>query len=114
MGILVLWCSQINMWSLLILTLSIIIAFCHCKENDDGNWIMLGNNICYGARSWNFGVLKLEKEGFLFAIKLEHVSGYLTCDRGRNTYYASNWGCHADGDRNGITNKHIGTLVTDD
>jgi len=63
-------------------------------------WEMLGNNICYGARRGVYGTFRIRHEGFLFAIKLEHVSGYLTCDRGKRSY-ASNWGCHSDGDRNG-------------
>lgn len=79
-----------------------------------GEWEMIGNNICYGARRGMYGVIKLRREGFITALKLDHVSGFLTCDRGRGTSYSSNWGCYSDGDRNGITNKHVSTFVTDD
>jgi len=98
------------MWTSTAVILTLFVWICNCEVQ----WEMLGNNICYGARRGTYGTIKLEKEGFLFALKFEHVSGYLTCDRGRNTYYASNWGCHADGDRNGITNKDIGTFLTDE
>merc|ERR1712048_385957 len=68
---------------------------------------------CYSTRGKQFGTFPLNHEGFLVAIKLEHVRGHVTCNRGQADYYNSNWGCNAGGDM-GITNEHIGTFITDD
>ena len=72
-----------------------------------GRWEMIGNSICYGARSGMYGTIILRNHGFLRALKLDHVNGFVTCDRGHGSSYASHWGCYSNGARNGITNKHL-------
>ena len=53
-------------------------------------------------RKKNYGVIRFKREGLLKGIKLEHISGYLTCHIG-NPHATSLWGCDTE----------VLTLITD-
>ena len=54
---------------------------------------MQAENICYKAKDSGFGVINLKQEGLIRGIKLEHVSGKLTCDI-FHSYRANLSGCN--------------------
>ncbi|XP_015760575.1 PREDICTED: uncharacterized protein LOC107339772 isoform X2 [Acropora digitifera] len=47
--------------------------------------------VCFGAKDDQFGRFQVEIGGSIQAIKLVHLSGYVTCDS--RPVYRSNWGC---------------------
>ena len=60
---------------------------------DNTVWKLQAQNVCYKTKGNGFGVINLKEEGQITGIKLEHVSGNLTCN-----ISASNrgnlWGCN--------------------
>ena len=81
------------------------LCFQHVSYNfnlDYGAWELQAENVCYKAKGKNYGVIRFKKEGLLKGIKLEHISGYLTCGVGVPDA-RSLWGCHTA----------VRTLITD-
>ncbi|XP_015760569.1 PREDICTED: uncharacterized protein LOC107339771 isoform X1 [Acropora digitifera] len=63
-------------------------------ENPDSEtpWRKLNSApVCFGARDNQFGRFQVEVGGSIQAIKLVHLSGYVTCDSSPSS--RSNWGC---------------------
>ena len=69
-------------------------------------WIEQGKNICYGALNSVYGKFVLTQDCQLYAIRLRHVSGSLSCDKYLGPNYFSKWGCHRN-------SKSIRTVVAD-
>ena len=56
-------------------------------------WLNLTQEVvCFGARDNKFASIVLPFEGFLTSIKLVHVTGHVSCDKGA-PQYNSKWGC---------------------
>lgn len=70
---------------------------------------MQAENICYKAKDSGFGVINLKQEGLIRGIKLEHVSGKLTCDI-FHSYRANLSGCNS---RTKSTEAVLSTVITD-
>lgn len=70
---------------------------------------MQAENICYKSRDSGFGVINLKQEGLIRGIKLEHVSGKLTCDI-FHSYRANLWGCNS---RTKSNEAVLSTVITD-
>ena len=68
---------------------------------------MQATDVCYGAKGNNFGRFKLRQEGFLVGMKLEHVSGTVTCYARTNLRW-SYWGCYLPTER-----TRLETVITD-
>ena len=45
----------------------------------NGTWELQAEKVCYKAKGKEFGVIRLKREGLLKGIKLEHISGDLSC-----------------------------------
>jgi len=72
-------------------------------------WKMLQENVCFGAKNDAFGLLTHKFEGFLSAVRLEHVSGGVTCFP---RLQITNFGCGTLKDKlavfiTGTTSKNI-------
>ena len=59
---------------------------------DNGAWELQTGKVCYKAKGKNYGVIRLKREGMLRGIKLEHISGDLTCHISV-PHKTSLWGC---------------------
>ena len=70
---------------------------------------MQAENICYKAKDSGFGVINLKQEGLIRGIKLEHVSGKLTCDI-FHSYRANLSGCNS---RTKSNEAVLSTVITD-
>ena len=66
-------------------------------------WKIIERNVCFGARGNTYGEFTHQNEGFLSAIKLEHVSGGVTC---ATRYNKTDFGCDDDDD-------YISVFITD-
>lgn len=72
------------------------------------SWIKVSSQpVCFGARRNNFGRFNVPFGGDIAAIKLVHLSGYVTCDRSNFSYW-SYWGC---GKRAGVED-FVGVTIT--
>lgn len=70
--------------------------------NGHWDWELQAENVCYEATGEKYGVIKLKQTGLLTGIKLEHVSGNLTCQV--SIPQSTNlWGCASK----------VSTVVTD-
>jgi len=71
--------------------MSDFMKFCRAFERD--RWLNLTQEVvCFGARDNRFASIVLPFEGFLTSIKLVHVTGHVSCDKGA-PQYNSKWGC---------------------
>ena len=48
--------------------------------------------VCFGAKNYQYGGFSTPYSGKIAAVKLVHLSGYVSCAPG-NIYYLSFWGC---------------------
>lgn len=62
--------------------------------------------VCYGAKDNAFGTFKMQREGKLRQLTLEHESGFVSCDTAIPAAN-SNWGCGI-----GFLSVRMGTVVT--
>ena len=60
---------------------------------DNTTWKLQAENVCYKTKNNGFGVINLKQEGQITEIKLEHVSGNLTCNISASNR-ANLWGCN--------------------
>ena len=63
--------------------------------------------VCFGARDDEYGVITVPSEGFAAAMKLQHTSGYLTCNNSSKAYN-SRWGCGTSG----MSTNHLHSINT--
>ncbi|XP_057316573.1 uncharacterized protein LOC130657602 [Hydractinia symbiolongicarpus] len=78
---------------------------CKCK----GEWILLKNYVCFGARANEFGTFKIQHDAVIIAIKLVHVSGKgVKCSE--ETRFTK-WGCDIYYPFNV---ENVAVVVTDD
>jgi len=71
-------------------------------------WVKLNSYpVCFGARKNTFGSFSVPYGGKITAVKLVHLSGYVTCDRRKFSYW-SFWGC---GKRPAVKD-HVGVVIT--
>ena len=68
---------------------------------------MSSHPVCFGARNNKYGTFNVPYGGDIAAIKLVHLSGYVTCDS-RNFSYWSYWGCG----KRAAVEDHIGVTIT--
>ena len=90
--------------SILFLAFICLFSFTGCQ------WELQASNVCYGSRGDKPGAFKLKQEGFLTGIKLEHVSGNVSCLIPKSKYW-SHWGCNGADYYNP---KSLNTIITDD
>ena len=64
--------------------------------------------VCFGARDNKYGSFKVPSSGKIAAIKLVHLSGYVSCAVGSILNW-SFWGC---GNHAGILQKHVSVTIT--
>jgi len=55
-------------------------------------WMQIQNPVCFSARDDKYGTVSVKHEGFVAAIKLLLINGYLTCNTSSDVH-KSNWGC---------------------
>ncbi|XP_057293864.1 uncharacterized protein LOC130622416 [Hydractinia symbiolongicarpus] len=78
-----------------------------CKYKDD--WILLQQNVCFGARANEFGTFTIQHEAVMTGMKLVHVGGVgLQCVDTTPT----KWGCNSTFHL-GYKMENVMTLVTD-
>ena len=53
---------------------------------------MNGEKVCFGAKNDSYGKFKITSTGFIRALKLEYISGFVTCNKD-NVPYGSHWAC---------------------
>ena len=46
---------------------------------DEEPWVLQQYDVCFGAKGKNFGKFRLNRNGALYALKLVHRSGYVSC-----------------------------------
>ena len=56
-------------------------------------WVVLEENLCYGDHNLLFSMDEIYDNRTLYALRLVHISGYLTCGEQN-----SRWGCRKKGD----------------
>ncbi|XP_020601452.1 complement receptor type 1-like isoform X4 [Orbicella faveolata] len=66
-------------------------TYCHLSMNDSLVKINL-RPVCFGAKDNQYGSFNVPYGGQIAAVKLVHLSGYVTCDN-RNFSHWSFWGC---------------------
>ena len=72
------------------------------------SWVKVSSSpVCFGAKRNTFGRFNVPFGGDIAAIKLVHLSGYVSCDK-RNFSYWSYWGC---GKRAGVED-YLGVTIT--
>ena len=82
---------QLNVWRNLLLFLG-------------APWSKLNNDtVCFGAKNASYGRFNITSNGIIMALKLEYISGFVTCNS-KNVPYGSHWNCKEGSD--------IGTIVT--
>lgn len=90
-----------------------------CPKKED-KWYKVRNMtnpqklVCFSARGDNPGVFRIDREGFVAAIKLVHVSGHVSCGNtnghSSSISYKSNWGCPINHPY--IGSSPLGTFIT--
>ena len=68
---------------------------------------MSSHPVCFGATGNKYGSFNLPYGGDIAAIKLLHLSGYVSCDSSKFSYW-SYWGC---GKRPGVED-YVGVAIT--
>ena len=68
---------------------------------------MSSHPVCFGARRNKYGSFNVHYGGDIAAIKLLHLSGYVTCDN-RNFSYWSYWGCG----KRAAVEDYVGVAIT--
>ncbi|XP_031558548.1 uncharacterized protein LOC116294986 [Actinia tenebrosa] len=84
-----------------------------CPPELDGychDWVKLNTApVCFMTKDNKPGSFTPTSHGFLTAVKLVHLSGYVTCDS-RTHQNDNNWGCK---DRASVKDAPLNTFVTD-
>lgn len=80
-----------------------------------GKWHRVTNvtEVCFGAKNDEKGTFFIDREGFVAAFKLVHVTGKVTCESDTchsKTSYETNWGCSTSHPYVGST--PLGTFIT--
>lgn len=80
-----------------LLDISQTFADAACKPfcNIPSSWINQEQNVCYGAKDDDFGTFRLKQDCRLVAIRLRHISGYVTCNKNKKIR-ATKWGCNME------------------
>lgn len=69
-------------------------------------WLNQAENICYETKNDNYASFSIKRNCTLVAMRLSHVTGYLTCDLSNKTA-AARWGCSNKPD------NPFGTIIMD-
>lgn len=70
-------------------------TICQPFCNRPSPWINQEKNICYGAKDGKYATFRFKQDCQLVAVRLVHVSGYVSCADRLDTYH-SFWGCYED------------------
>lgn len=74
-------------------------------------WFKLSTKpVCFSAKGNQFGKFIVKAEGFLSALKLDHVSGGVTCNKSATPKSHSKWGCSPS--HSFIGKDSLNTLIT--
>lgn len=57
---------------------------------------MLALNICYGSKGNDYGAFRIQNDAIITSVKLEHVSGLISCDVNTPTFGSGIWTCSDD------------------
>merc|ERR1711936_882536 len=82
----------------------IMLALVNCDESP---WILQQYEVCFEGKENNFGKLRLDQDGALYALKLVYRSGSIRCIP--NPTANSRWGCAGTSYGN-----MVGVVVTDE
>jgi len=81
----------------------------HANQQTKGPWIKLNTAaVCFGARDNQFGKFLVPTGGKLASIKLDHLYGFVTCQKSVANYW-SYWGCST---YHGSLKDHIDVAIT--
>lgn len=74
---------------------SLCVAFlCNCHGGSIA-WVKLNTDpVCFGAKDNSFGAFTWGKDELIWAFRLDHRSGKVTCSNGGGSSSMSRWGCN--------------------
>lgn len=70
-------------------------------------WTLLATELCYMAKGSAYASFKIQRNVTLRSIRLEHVSGLISCSKNNPKFGSSIWTCNAD-------TTQLSTFITDD
>lgn len=68
-------------------------------------WTLIATNVCYEGRGSAYGSFRFKTSGMITSLKLEHVSGLITCMYTNPDYGSTIWTCHKN-------KEQLSTFVT--
>ena len=87
----------ITIWWFMIDNVKVVgAAACKSFCNIPSTWIVQENHVCYEAKDRKPATLTFKQDCQLYALRLQHISGLLSCYNSRNDHF-SRWGCHRNG-----------------
>ena len=69
-------------------------------------WTLLSDHVCYEGLGNAYGSFTFPSDGNLIALKLQHISGLITCSKNNPLFGSSIWTCNSD-------NTKLSTVITD-
>lgn len=70
-------------------------------------WTLIASKVCYQGLGSGYGSFTVNKNGMISSLKLQHISGLITCDANDPRFGSSIWSC-------GILKDQLTTFVTND
>ena len=91
-----------------LMPMATILAESICKQfcNVPSKWLSQARGVCHGVKNDDFGSFKIKQDCMLVALRLTHVSGYLTSVKNKPTKF-SRWGSYDVKDPTGGFNTII-------
>ena len=69
-------------------------------------WTLVKDNVCYEGKNDVYGAFTFQRDGIVSAIKLQHISGLITCNKDNPNFGSGIWTCNHD-------NTKLSTVITD-
>lgn len=69
-------------------------------------WTLVSSNVCYEGLGSKYGAFQFNKKGLVTSMKLEHISGLISCAKDIPTAGSTIWTCHTN-------RKQLSTFITD-
>jgi len=83
----------ITIWWFIIDNVKVVGAACKSFCNIPSPWIVQEKHVCYEAKGRKPATLTFKQDCQLYALRLQHISGLLSCYNIRNDHF-SRWGCN--------------------
>ena len=87
----------ITIWWFMIDNVKVVGAACKSFCNIPSPWIVQEKHVCYEAKDRKPATLTFKQDCQLYALRLQHISGLLSCYNLRKEYF-SRWGCNVKDD----------------